>query len=125
MQLVPYSIFALAVLVCFAPSFISAQSAPCMICQLLVSTIDGYLKQNQTQEQIIKKLDVACLALPPPINTACTSFVQQWVPKLIDYLLKFADPATACAKIGVCFQSEELVAVDIQLQARLQEALKQ
>jgi len=125
MQLITCSLLAVTFLVCFAPSFISAQSGACTVCQLLVATIDGYLKQNHTQEQIIRELDLICSTLSPPFNTGCSSFVHQWVPKLIEYLLKYAELPNACTKLGVCQGQELETPLDVQFRRHLQEALRQ
>ena len=59
------------------------------MCQLTVMYVEGYLQQNYTQAQIIKQLEVVCALSPEPFRDQCDSFVEYYVPVLINYIIKY------------------------------------
>merc|ERR1711879_222754 len=77
---------------------------------------DG-LQQNYTQAQIIKQLEVVCALSPEPFRDQCDSFVEYYVPVLINYIIKYEDPQNACQQLGLCtsFATEpEIVVADLE-----------
>jgi hypothetical protein len=95
-------ILSLAVLLCFSTTLVSAQSSECALCEFAVQYIDGFLQQNFTEQQIVDQLEAVCNLAPPPYSITCDSFVEQYVPSIINYIIKTENPATACAELGLC-----------------------
>jgi saposin len=85
----------------------------CSLCQFAVQYIDGYLQQNYTQAQIIKQLEVVCALAPEPFADQCDAFVEQYVPVLIDYIVKYEDPSTACTQLRFCGSFDKEAAAKI------------
>ncbi|ELR17242.1 saposin B domain containing protein [Acanthamoeba castellanii str. Neff] len=100
------SLLTIAFLLCgFAAITPASAQETCPLCQFAVQYIDGYLQQNYTQAQIIKQLEV------------CDSFVEYYVPVLINYIIKYEDPQNACQQLGLCtsFAAEpEIVVADLE-----------
>jgi hypothetical protein len=101
--------------VLFFSSGASAQD-PCLLCQLSVQYITGYLKQNYTQEQIVKQLQVVCALAPSPLKEQCDKFLEDHVPYLIQYILENETPSVACAHLGFCppYQLEDPTVPDLE-----------
>lgn len=111
-------LFLLGIVLCFGFATVQAQSSTyCSLCQFAVQYIDGYLQQNYTQAQIIKQLEVVCALSPEPFRDQCDSFVEYYVPVLINYIIKYEDPQNACQQLGLCtsFAAEpEIVVADLE-----------
>merc|ERR1739845_99693 len=97
------SLLTIAFLLCgFAAITPASAQETCPLCQFAVQYIDGYLQQNYTQAQIIKQLEVVCALSPEPFRDQCDSFVEYYVPVLINYIIKYEDPQNACQQLGLC-----------------------
>jgi len=77
------------------------QQAGCSVCQLVVSYVESYLAQNQTEQQIIQNLEQVC-ALLGPLASTCDQFVEQYVPQLIQWIEAGENPQVFCHQIGLC-----------------------
>eukprot|EP01090_Pellita_catalonica_P018792 TRINITY_DN6179_c0_g1_i1.p1 TRINITY_DN6179_c0_g1~~TRINITY_DN6179_c0_g1_i1.p1 ORF type:complete len:105 (-),score=19.77 TRINITY_DN6179_c0_g1_i1:85-399(-) len=73
----------------------------CTICDYVVEYVEGYVQQNATQAQIEQAVDNLCLLIPG-YQKPCDEFVAEYVPKLINVLIEYESPATACAQVGAC-----------------------
>jgi len=79
----------------------SEDQAACPICQLVVTYVEKWLAQNQTEAQIIAQLQAFCSNLGP-LSPECSSFVASYAPQIISWLENKEPPSTICAQIGVC-----------------------
>jgi len=77
------------------------QSGGCSICQLVVSYVESYLKQNATEAQIIAKLDELCTKIPV-FGQECESLVSAEVPNIINWIEQKENPQAFCSSIRVC-----------------------
>jgi len=80
---------------------IEEQSGGCSICQLVVTYVESYLKQNTTEEQIIQELDVLCTKIPV-FGQECESLVASEVPNMINWIENKENPQAFCQSIKVC-----------------------
>ncbi|XP_070185275.1 uncharacterized protein [Littorina saxatilis] len=78
----------------------------CELCELLVQTVDQYLKDNKTEAAINATVYKVCGNLPGVLKDTCMSFA----PQLVSILAKGADPKTACTAIKLCTNSTESMA---------------
>merc|ERR1712183_86504 len=111
------SLLTIAILLCgFAAITPASAQETCPLCQFAVQYIDGYLQQNYTQAQIIKQLEVVCALSPEPFRDQCDSFVEYYVPVLINYIIKYEDPQNACQQLGLCtsFVTEPEIVADLE-----------
>jgi len=79
----------------------SEQQGGCSICELVVQYVESYIASNQTEQQIIKELEGVC-ALLGPLSAPCTSFVDTYVPQLIQWIENGESPQAFCTQVGLC-----------------------
>jgi saposin len=77
------------------------QSGGCSICQLVVTYVEEYIGQNQTEQEIIQNLDNLCNQLPM-FQSMCVSIVASYAPKIIEWILKNENPQAFCSSVGLC-----------------------
>jgi len=77
------------------------QSGGCSICQLVVSYVESYLKQNATEQEIAKKLDALCANIPV-FGQECVSLVNSELPNIINWIENKENPQAFCSSIRVC-----------------------
>jgi len=96
------SLVLFACILFFATQSAQAQSFECDFCTFAVNYIEGYLKENRTQAEIISYLKATCAYAPSYLVTPCLTFVNNEVPGLIDYIIRTESPETACAALDIC-----------------------
>jgi len=74
----------------------------CQVCQLVVTYVEQLVSQNNTIAEIEQQVDAMCALLPSPINGACTSIVNQYLPQLVQWIISKEDPSTFCSSVGLC-----------------------
>jgi saposin len=77
------------------------EQAACSICQLVVTYVEKWVAQNQTEQQIIQQLQAFCSNLGP-LSPECSSFVSSYAPQIIAWLENKEPASTICAQLGVC-----------------------
>jgi len=88
-----------AALLVLSVSFVSAQN--CATCEFLVTSIESWVENNQTEAQIIANLEQLC-SLVPAFQSVCDQYVTQAVPQIISYIESNYTPEQVCAAIGLC-----------------------
>jgi hypothetical protein len=73
----------------------------CDKCVLVVTELELQLAANGTAANIEDALDTACEGLDPTLTQQCLDQVAN-VPLLIDFILTFEPPVTACQTLGYC-----------------------
>jgi len=74
----------------------------CAYCTTIVSSIEDYLAQNATQEEIEKNVDQLCALLPDEFGLYCEAFIASEIPAIINYLNQNYTPQQVCSQIGLC-----------------------
>lgn len=83
----------------------------CSICKLLVSTIDMWLKENATVQQIEQRLESICNLLGKTVAPMCDALVEAGVPEVINWIETHEDPHTVCyVQLKFCSNSSLLQA---------------
>ncbi|CAL1543582.1 unnamed protein product [Lymnaea stagnalis] len=80
-------------------------SVPCMVCQLALEEIEGYLAKNSTEQTLESFLSEICNRLPPTVSGQCNTFVYQYGPIVIKLLEKKLNPNLVCEALGLCKNS--------------------
>jgi saposin len=90
--------------VCFKKSTMKVpKDTPfCSYCTTIVSSIEDYLAQNATQEEIEKNVDQLCALLPDEFSLYCEAFIASEIPAIIQYLNQNYTPQQVCSQIGLC-----------------------
>ncbi|KAL8604517.1 hypothetical protein ACOMHN_015801 [Nucella lapillus] len=70
----------------------------CAVCELLVQTVDKYLKENKTEAAINATVYRICNALPASIKGTCLSVA----PMVVSALVGGIDPKIACTALRLC-----------------------
>jgi len=73
----------------------------CELCKYVLNLAQEYIQGNATEEKIKESLHKVCNRFPP-IAGMCISFVDQYEPLIVQYLLAKFTPEEICAKIGLC-----------------------
>jgi len=77
------------------------QQGTCTVCELVVKYVEGYVQNNQTEQQIIQQLEQICDLLGP-LSQTCDQFVEQYTPQLISWIVNGNSPQAFCASVGLC-----------------------
>ncbi|XP_025095361.1 prosaposin-like isoform X1 [Pomacea canaliculata] len=78
---------------------VEIQAGPaCELCELLVQTIDTYLKDNKTEAAVNATVYKVCNSLPEPIKSTCLGFA----PELVSVVSQGMDPQKACTYLKLC-----------------------
>jgi len=81
-------------------------SQNCALCQWAVAKIELYLKDNQTDAEIVESLDQACsIFVDTNWVSECQSMVSQFAPAIIDYIVSSGTPDQVCATLKLCNSS--------------------
>ena len=75
----------------------------CTLCEFVVTYADNLLKNNQTEQQIVKSLELVCNLAPGSLKTQCTALVDQFGPTIVELLIKYGnDSKKICQEIKIC-----------------------
>jgi hypothetical protein len=105
-----YMIIALfSVLSVASPSFSSPSSAPlipyetadCYMCQFVVNGIENYINKNATITEIEKYVESVCTVFPS-YEKICDSFIETYIPYVIESLEKEYPARVICQSMGYC-----------------------
>ncbi|KAN0043425.1 hypothetical protein ACTA71_011081 [Dictyostelium dimigraforme] len=81
----------------------SVPSVGCLVCELIVGKVEGYIEANQTQSEIEYFLDQDCDKFGgDKYAVECVVYVNQYVPQLVNYLAYNQKPEKACSEIKAC-----------------------
>jgi saposin len=78
------------------------QGGVCQVCELVMTYVEQLVAQNNTIAAIEAELDQMCAVLPSPLNSACTSIVNQYLPQMVQWIVNKENPATFCSTVGLC-----------------------
>lgn len=84
------------------PTNLKNGSLECSLCIYFAELVDGLLKQNKTDQEIVKELRQVCNLLPAQLNPQCVAFLNEYGPYVLQLIAADLDPATACQAIGLC-----------------------
>jgi len=81
----------------------------CVLCENVVRMIDDYLADGKTQAEIEELIQKFCDKIKAPYGAICDSLVQQYIPKIINYLEQKFEPTKVCTLIKLCKESKQVV----------------
>jgi saposin len=84
----------------------SAQGQACNFCQMVVTVAENFIQTNATESAILAELDSICANIPI-FSAQCTSYVNQYGPEAIAWVLKKQNPATFCTEVGACSSAKK------------------
>jgi len=74
----------------------------CVVCQLVVSSVEAWIETNATVEEIEQYLETLCALLPSQLAQECNSIVATEIPAIIGWLKQNYTPQQVCAQLGFC-----------------------
>jgi saposin len=83
-----------------------ASSPQCVLCEFVMNQLEGLLRKNATEEEIMAALEKVCDLLPSSIRDSCDSFVEQYGKAILELLIQELDPSLICTELGFCSSSK-------------------
>lgn len=74
----------------------------CVLCEYVISTIDGIIEDKSNEEEIKSALETLCTILPSSISKQCDNFIETYTEIIIDMLTKDVTPEMICTNLGLC-----------------------
>ncbi|XP_029465135.1 prosaposin isoform X2 [Rhinatrema bivittatum] len=79
------------------------RSIPCDVCKEILTMAEKYLKDNNTEKEIVEYFDKACELFPSSLASECKSMVESYLPILMGILRDaLSNPADDCSALGLC-----------------------
>jgi len=77
----------------------------CTLCLYVAQIVDSMLKQNKTEEEIVKELEKICTYFPTSLKNQCNAFLDEYGPYVIQLLAADLDPQQTCTALKLCDKS--------------------
>jgi len=74
----------------------------CEICKAIISQIDKLVGANASVSQIVAAVEKVCSILPSSLKGTCDSFIEEYGPMVIAFLINKYPASQICATIGLC-----------------------
>jgi saposin len=82
---------------------VKADPTLCTLCQYVVQYAETLLKNNASEAQIIKSLELVCNLAPSALKAECNSLIAQYGQYIVELLIQFGgDPKKVCSAIKIC-----------------------
>jgi saposin len=85
---------------------LTVEDNKCIVCEYIMSYLDGALANKTTEAEIREALDQVCEYLPGSFKDQCENFVNQYTDIIIDFLTHQITPEQVCKQIGLCAEPE-------------------
>lgn len=89
-------------LAAFTVAATKSDSIGCDLCKQIVSTVEGLIVQEKTEQEIIALVENLCDKLSTPYSTLCSSLVSQYVPTICQWIVQGIEGIDICTKLGLC-----------------------
>jgi saposin len=74
----------------------------CVICEFVVSTLQGLLANEQEEKLFLQECAAACVYLPVPEQQPCRTLIQDYGESAMMVVLKYATPSFVCQEARLC-----------------------
>lgn len=85
------------------------EKTSCPLCLLAVTQVYNVIKQDKTEESIVKELDKLCTYMPDSLKDECVDLVKIYSKEIIDALLADMSPQEVCVYIKLCDATKKVV----------------
>jgi len=82
-----------------------AKAQDCATCEYIISIIETYAENNQSEEFILQALDSLCTLFPSYAST-CDAIAAQGLDEVISWINQNESPQTICTQLGQCSSSK-------------------
>ncbi|XP_075113832.1 prosaposin isoform X2 [Leptodactylus fuscus] len=89
------------------------KSVPCDLCKEVMTIVENFLKDNETQTEILEYLDKACeVILPDPaMASECKELVGEYYLILLNIIVEeLGNPSVACSTLHLCTSLQQHLA---------------
>ncbi|XP_078499374.1 prosaposin [Lissotriton helveticus] len=95
----------------------TVKNMPCDLCKEAVSVVDSFLKDNNTETEILTFLEKICDLAPSPLSSECKELVDEYIPTVFNIIKEELDnPSVACCAIGLCRSLQRSLGEEKQLE---------
>lgn len=96
----------------------TAKSLPCDICKTVVTEAGNLLKDNTTQEEILRYLEKTCEWIhDSSLSASCKEAVDSYLPVILDMIKgEMSNPGEVCSALNLCQSLQEYLAEQNQKQ---------
>lgn len=96
----------------------TAKSLPCDICKTVVTEAGNLLKDNATQEEILRYLEKTCEWIrDSSLSASCKEAVDSYLPVILDMIKgEMSNPGEVCSALNLCQSLQEYLAEQNQKQ---------
>jgi len=77
------------------------RDANCFICETIISSVESWVENNATEQQIAQYLDTLC-ALVPSFQSQCDAVIAQGLTQIIQWIEQNQTPQQVCTNLGFC-----------------------
>uniref|UniRef100_A0A8C6GVV8 Prosaposin n=1 Tax=Mus spicilegus TaxID=10103 RepID=A0A8C6GVV8_MUSSI len=90
----------------------TAKSLPCDICKTVVTEAGNLLKDNATQEEILRYLEKTCEWIrDSSLSASCKEAVDSYLPVILDMIKgEMSNPGEVCSALNLCQSLQEYLA---------------
>lgn len=74
----------------------------CTACETVIGVVRAAIDTNKTEGEILKAMHGLCTRMPSVSAVVCHRFVNNYGPRLIDYIRRQLQPHDICVKLGLC-----------------------
>ncbi|KAG7155148.1 Prosaposin-like 2 [Homarus americanus] len=82
------------------------EDVSCVMCEYAMTTLEEFLKDDKTEENIRNALDKLCGMLPKSVTVDCKTFVDTYSEQIIQMLIDDLTPDQVCIQLGLCKPKE-------------------
>jgi len=86
----------------------------CAFCEFVLETVEGFVINNSTEQDIVSWLGSACSLLPSPYDALCTQEVNQYGPEIINYIISKENPEVVCTQLHLCTSTRAVATKKVQ-----------
>ncbi|KAL1771500.1 prosaposin isoform X1 [Sigmodon hispidus] len=90
----------------------TAKSLPCDICKTVVTEAGNLLKNNETQEEILRYLEKTCEWIhDAKLSASCKEVVDSYLPVILDMIKgEMSNPGEVCSALNLCQSLQKYLA---------------
>lgn len=85
----------------------------CSTCEMLVSFVENWVDDNATMHEMEIFVEKLCMILPSEDQQMCDSFVENYLPQVVEMIEQDFPPEAICAAIGLCTSSAVMSAQQV------------
>jgi saposin len=94
-----------------------ARQGDCYMCTYVIQSMESWLEQNATINEIESYLDQLC-TLVPDLDAQCEAIVNTGVPKVVSWIEANESPTDVCTQLGFCGNSTRVKAMKAKAEAK-------